>query len=229
MTAATRAACSWHRATSCTAIPTAIRAGFWKCSRETAGGCRCSRGACAGRRRNSAAELQPFRLLLLSWSGKGEAPHLTTARRRAGACGSAAREPDGGVLSERAAAEAHAPARSGERRVRRLSRHARGAEARRRARTESADFREEAAGCCSATAWRSTWMPARARASTPMRTIISARRRALLVADAGGARRLARALADQPGEAKSWPASGCWKMRAGCCRRRWRIVWKGGS
>jgi DNA repair protein RecO (recombination protein O) len=26
-----------------------------------------------------AAELQPFRLLLLSWSGKGEAPHLTTA------------------------------------------------------------------------------------------------------------------------------------------------------
>ena len=26
-----------------------------------------------------AAEMQPFRLLLLSWSGKGEAPHLTTA------------------------------------------------------------------------------------------------------------------------------------------------------
>src|SRR5215831_5353922 len=26
-----------------------------------------------------AAELQPFRMLLLSWSGKGEAPHLTTA------------------------------------------------------------------------------------------------------------------------------------------------------
>lgn len=26
-----------------------------------------------------AAELQPFRMLLLSWSGKGDAPHLTTA------------------------------------------------------------------------------------------------------------------------------------------------------
>jgi DNA repair protein RecO (recombination protein O) len=26
-----------------------------------------------------AAEMQPFRLLLLSWSGKGEAPHLTSA------------------------------------------------------------------------------------------------------------------------------------------------------
>jgi DNA repair protein RecO (recombination protein O) len=26
-----------------------------------------------------AAEMQPFRLLLLSWSGKGEAPHLSTA------------------------------------------------------------------------------------------------------------------------------------------------------
>jgi DNA repair protein RecO (recombination protein O) len=26
-----------------------------------------------------AAEMQPFRLLLLSWSGKGDAPHLTTA------------------------------------------------------------------------------------------------------------------------------------------------------
>jgi DNA repair protein RecO (recombination protein O) len=31
-----------------------------------------------------AAEMQPFRLLLLSWSGKGDAPHLTTAESTPG-------------------------------------------------------------------------------------------------------------------------------------------------
>ena len=52
-----------------------------KCSRASTAASRCSRAACAARRRSSPPLLQPFQPLLLSWSGRGEAPQLTGAER----------------------------------------------------------------------------------------------------------------------------------------------------
>ena len=59
-------------------------------------GCRYLRAACAARGRASLSILQPFRLLLLSWSGRGEAP---TAHRGGVRRSPARRCPPGALLS----------------------------------------------------------------------------------------------------------------------------------